>query len=548
MNLVSRFARRLANAARLVRLVGPRETAVRAVRMARRKAADLGSGLRARVRANAADRGAAVVDPRALDGLFRQGQASWADYLRGLDLPPCRPIREVADGTMVFVDLRACAEDPAWLEGAVTQGPDDAVLLFADVDDEASPLLPGLCEALARGDREVLTFDSWRGVGEQVEPFFAPGANVLALEAVDYLFSRFAMRRSAARRVLEAARAEGLTPYGLLRAWLAEANPVDARWRWRHDARPLARLAVDEAVITRTAEDARRRADAALARRSRAAPGSVSVVICSKDKGWLLNQIVRAVRRTGGDRIAEVVVVANNTTDPHAREVHRRLAAEGLATVIAHDAPFNFSRLSNLGAASCRSPFLLLLNDDVVLLSDDWLEPLLAPFDDPTVGVAGPLLLYPDGRVQHAGMYLGYGGIAGHVLRCGNPIGDDYHFMISSPREVSAVTGAVMMVRTEIYRDLGGLDEGLASYLQDVDFCLRAGRMGHRIAYTPHAPLLHLESISVGEDLARPWVRTQRAREHALFIQRWGSLTVHDPFHSPNFDAGAESLRKLAAG
>lgn len=545
MNLMVRFTQRLGAAARLVRLVGPRETAVRALRMARRKAAGLGRDLRAK--AQGAGPRAPAVDPRGLDAAFRQDPASWAAYLRGLDLPANQPIGEIAGGKIVFADLRTCAEDPAWLERLATEGPDDAVLLFGDPADTASPLLPDLCEALSRGDHELLTFDAWREVGDQVEPFFAPGANILALKAVDYLFSRFALRRSAARRVIAAVPPGGLTPYALLEAWLAEANPVDARWRWRHDARPLARLAVDDAVIARTARDARTRAQEGLARRSRAAPGCVSVVICSKDKGRLLEQIVRGVRRTGGDRIAEVVVVANNTTDPHAREAHARLAAEGLARIVVHDAPFNFSRLSNLGAAACDSPFLLLLNDDVVVLADDWLEALLAPFDDPTVGVAGPLLLYPDERVQHAGMYLGYGGIAGHALRGSNPVTGDYHFMISCPREVSAVTGAVMMVRTEVYRALGGLDESLASYLQDVDLCLRAGRMGHRIAYTPHVPLLHLESVSVGESVTRPGVKTQRGREHALFIQRWGTLTARDPFHSPNFDVGAESLRKLAA-
>ena len=156
------------------------------------------------------------------------------------------------------------------------------------------------------------------------------------------------------------------------------------------------------------------------------------------------------------------------------------------------------------------------------------------------------LLLYPDESVQHAGMYLGYRGGAGHSLRHLRLPEDDHLFYGSVPREVSAVTGAVMMVRRDLFEALNGFDELLPTFLQDVDLCLRAGAVGLATVWTPLAELLHMESTTIRQ-VDGDAFRRLRTRERERFIARWGDLVARDPLRNPAFDVEDEAQRTLAA-
>ena len=169
---------------------------------------------------------------------------------------------------------------------------------------------------------------------------------------------------------------------------------------------------------------------------------------------------------------------------------------------------------------------------------------MLLPLRDPDVGITGPLLLYPDESVQHAGVFLGFRGHAGHSLRHARLPEGDYLFQGSLSREVSATTGAVLTVRRDLFEALNGFDELLPTYLQDVDLCLRARAVGLATIWTPSAELLHMESTSIREIDGVPF-QHQRTRERERFLERWGGLVLNDPLRNPAFDMDDESQRRL---
>jgi GT2 family glycosyltransferase len=418
------------------------------------------------------------------------------------------------------------------------------ILLFAAEADRLDPRFLEACARMIEDGVEVLSADGWMtdAEGREALPVFAPGANPGAIETVDYLFSRFAITAEAAARVLgrmAANRKKQAGPHALLRAWVADVGFRKVERLWRHDARPLIRYAVTEGdIVERRRQAAQPPAEIAGAR------PSISVVICTKDKGRLVAQLIDMLERSRL-RPHEIVIVSNNTSDVHAKAVLEGLSAAGRALVLTHDAPFNFSRLSNLGAERCTGELILLLNDDIIGLSETWLETMAAWFADPLVAVVAPLLLYPDETVQHAGMYLGYAGAAGHALRHAALGRSDYLFMACAPRDISCVTGAAMLIRTDVYRSLTGLDEQLATHLQDVDFCLRVQRSGWRLIYEPRATLLHLESISVRDTLESDDFIGQRGLELTFFQRRWSGLVTSDRYYSPNFDLKVETMRRL---
>ena len=242
-----------------------------------------------------------------------------------------------------------------------------------------------------------------------------------------------------------------------------------------------------------------------------------------------------------------MVIVSNNTRDPNALQVLEDLARRERVTVRRRDEPFNFSRLSNAGARATRGRGpLLLINDDIAPVTPDWLARLAARLDEPDVAAVGPLLLYPDERVQHAGMYLGKRGDAGHILRAAALPGDDYLFTASAAREVSALTGAVLLTPRADFEALGGFDEQLATSLQDVDYCLRLRAVGRVNVFEPASVLIHMESATIRTIDASQEFQRLRMAERTRFRERWGDLLLNDPLHPRGFDLEDESLRRLA--
>jgi GT2 family glycosyltransferase len=421
-------------------------------------------------------------------------------------------------------------------------GPADRFIVFLKSGDVPAPdFARELARAARGGVTEAISFDQLRRDGDVVYPLLLPGANPTLLAEVDYLFSRIALRGEA---LGDTSTLGACDPRTRLLTWLTGRPAHEVRGRWRHVGRPLVEVAVTKDEIT-----AMRKGALAAGRAPIVPPpgASVSVVICTKDKGHLLRQLVRSLLAYPAGVIAEIVIVANNTTNPYALQTLADLKEHSNVIVVRRDAPFNFSKLSNEGARTgTRGSHILFLNDDIAPVSQDWLTRLLSRFNDPEVAAAGPLLLYPDERVQHGGMYLGFDERAGHTLRGGALPDDDYLFTGVAPRETSCLTGAVLLVQRSAFEAINGFDEQLATYLQDVDLGLRLHRIGLRNVFDPTSVLIHMESASIRSLEARSAFHRQRAAEFARFQARWGASLKADKFHPAGFDLQEENLRRLS--
>ena len=404
---------------------------------------------------------------------------------------------------------------------------------------------PDLARALARAARQnggaVISFDLWRRVSGRAQPLLLPGANPTLLRATDYLFARLAV---AADVVPDDADPAILDPRGLVLDWLEGRPAHQVRAGWRHLGRPLACIQAPADAVEHGRLQALEHGRRPLPPRK---GEPISAVICTKDKGHLTRQLVGRLLEEAPDLVGEVVIVANNTLNPYALQTLEDLARCERVTVLRRDEPFNFSRLSNAGARASvgRGP-LLFLNDDIAPVSEDWLARLAAWLDEPDIGAVGPLLLYPDERVQHAGMYLGKRGDAGHALRAATLPGEDYLFTACAAREVSALTGAALLTPRAAFEALGGFDEQLATSLQDVDYCLRLRAVGLVNVFEPASVLIHMESASIRTIDAGQEFQRLRLAERTRFRERWGDLLRGDPLHPRGFDLEDESLRRLA--
>lgn len=283
-----------------------------------------------------------------------------------------------------------------------------------------------------------------------------------------------------------------------------------------------------------------------------AKPGKVSIIIPSIGARDHILRCLESIRHHAGGTEVEIVVVDNIR--------RRKITAEGRAwkswfqsnadVVVEVDEPFNWSRLNNLGAAAASGDYLLFLNDDVEVLHADWLDVLMAEAARPEVGVVGAQLLYPDGKVQHAGMFLSRAmpGSARHAFRFAAADDPCYFGLALSQRELTCVTGACMMVRREVFDAVSGFDEAHAVVNNDIDFCLRLRASGRSVIFTPHARLVHHELAS------RAHLKDDFDR--SAFLQTWGDVCLAgDPYVSPSistevddFAPEEEPLREVYAG
>lgn len=432
------------------------------------------------------------------------------------------------------------------LRAAILEAGEDHPVQFLISGDQICPVFAEVLANSRMPDFDLILTDMYfQETEHDVHLALLPGIDLIHALNADYFLSRAILRAGLAVQAM--AEHERLVPYELIASALGRCAGRGAEARAHHIAFPMLRIAEIRATIEqRRLAMLARSHPLRLPSPARVAIGRASVVICTKNNGFLLEQLVEGLERTCAGGLADIVVVSNRTTDPHAIAVHGRLAAEGRIKLLKYDEPFNFSAQSNLGAAAAVGDVLLFLNDDVVPVNGDWLAELIAPLEDPAIGVVGPLLLYPDQSVQHAGMYIGYNRLAGHALRGARLPQGDCGFMATAPRQVMAVTGAALAMRRRDFEALGGFDRDLfALHIQDVDLCLRAHFSGLAVVYNPRAILLHMESVSVKPTLSDPWVAQRRTLEHAAFLRRWGEVLNHDAFINPNISPAAEDLRTL---
>ncbi len=256
-----------------------------------------------------------------------------------------------------------------------------------------------------------------------------------------------------------------------------------------------------------------------------------TIIIPTKDRLDLLGRCVASLKTTDGFDRTEVVIVDNGSTREETRSFLSSLVADPRFRVVTDDGPFNFSRLCNAGAARARAPVLVFLNNDTEVVDPAWLDRMLDWTGRPDVGAVGAKLLYPGGRVQHAGVVLGIDGLAGHFERGVGRDDPGFFGRLTVPHAVSSVTAACLAVETRKFEAVGGFDEAnLPVDLNDVDLCLRLGARGWTAVLQPAAVLLHHESASRGVSLNPDVVYRG---EQAVFRARWWAKIRDDPhFHA----------------
>lgn len=224
---------------------------------------------------------------------------------------------------------------------------------------------------------------------------------------------------------------------------------------------------------------------------------SVSIIIPVKDRGALLCNLLASMQ-VSSYRNFELVIVDNGSLCPYTKDYLSYLSTQDNTKVLRSFGSFNFSLLCNLGAMHSSGDMLLFLNNDMEVLHADWLEQLLLVAGQPAVGVTGSTLLYPDGTLQHAGIFPDKHGQWHHVYRgfAAEYPGDCEE--LRSVRAIPAITGACLMVRRDLFQQLGGFAEQYPVTGNDIDLCCRVRRLGLLVAITPHARLCHYESLSRG--------------------------------------------------
>jgi GT2 family glycosyltransferase len=271
---------------------------------------------------------------------------------------------------------------------------------------------------------------------------------------------------------------------------------------------------------------------------------TVSIIIPTRDQASSLKKCVHSIFEKTDYPAYELIVLDNESYDSEALEFLAELKKRDGVRVERIDDAFNYSRLNNHGVELSRGSFVALLNNDVEVLHADWLTEMVSRAMQPKVAMVGARLWYPNGTIQHGGVILGAGGIAGHAhvgLRRGEP---GYFARAHLAQDVSAVTTACALVKREVYLQVGGFNENLAVTFNDVDLCLRLREAGYRILWTPYAELIHHESASRGFDNSAP--KQVRFLAEVDYMQsKWGHILQRDPFYNPNLSLD-ENLFTLA--
>jgi GT2 family glycosyltransferase len=238
----------------------------------------------------------------------------------------------------------------------------------------------------------------------------------------------------------------------------------------------------------------------------------------------LLDNALRSIVERSTFRNFKILVVDNGNLDAASKEPIT--AANGRIASFSFKGQFNFAEKMNFAISHVDTEDVILLNDDIEVISEDWIEALLGFSRQAEIGAVGARLLYPNGRVQHQGIVLGVCGLTSHIFHNMRHEDVGYNAFTHIIRNYSAVTGAVLATRLSLLKELGGFDPKLRVDYNDVDYCLRLGELGLRVVYTPFAKLYHFE----GSSLAR---KTVDPADEAVFIRRWGSLLENDPFYNP---------------
>lgn len=273
----------------------------------------------------------------------------------------------------------------------------------------------------------------------------------------------------------------------------------------------------------------------------------ISIIIPNKDHVEDLRRCITSIIEKSTYDNYEIIVVENNSETREIFAYYEELANNPAVKIITYKGDFNYSAINNLGVSEASGEYVLLLNNDIQIITVNWMEELLMYAQRPDVGAVGAKLYYPDKTIQHAGVVIGLGAhrTAGHVHYRQKRENLGYMGRLCYAQNMSAVTGACLLVKKALYEEAGGLDESFAVSLNDVDFCLKLRRLGYLNVFTPFAEAYHYESASRGSDMTGEAAQRYND-ESAHFREKWkAELEAGDPYYNPNFslDKSDFSLR-----
>ncbi len=246
----------------------------------------------------------------------------------------------------------------------------------------------------------------------------------------------------------------------------------------------------------------------------------ISIVIPTKNGADLLSRCLDSIRNKSTYPDYEILVVDNGSTEPKALRLLEGLEWGANTRVLRHPGPFNFSAMMNRAASEARGSILCLLNNDTEVISPDWMETMAGHLLQDDVGVVGALLLFPDGSIQHAGDVVGGHACVRHLRELPDGEGGE-EVSLDGARDVSAVTGACLMTRKDLFLKLGGLDEvNFPVAFNDTDYCLRVRKAGWRVVCTRRARLFHHELATRGPTW-KPLDLLRLHSEKRAFRKRW---------------------------
>lgn len=264
----------------------------------------------------------------------------------------------------------------------------------------------------------------------------------------------------------------------------------------------------------------------------------MSLIIPTKNQHAILDQALQSISRANLDGFGDVelLVVDNQSDDTQSQKYLRELPAHSALdrlsniSVIPFNEPFNYSKMNNIAASQATGDVLCFLNNDVEVITNDWLFQLSQNASQPNMGCSGALLFYPNNTVQHAGVVMGMDTIAGHAYVGLSKADTQKHPYFLQPRNCSAVTGACLAVSQENFKRVQGFDESLAVAFNDVDFCLKLGSLGLSNQFLPHVQLYHHESLSRGKGIKTDVARKRHKKDIKMLKKRWGKTLSEDPY------------------
>ena len=261
----------------------------------------------------------------------------------------------------------------------------------------------------------------------------------------------------------------------------------------------------------------------------------VSVIIPNKDHHMDLDTCIRGIEERATYKNLEFIVVENNSTKKETFDYYDRIQKEfSNVRVVNWEREFNYAAINNYGVTFAKGKYLLFLNNDTELIAPNFIEELLGLCQRDDVGIAGAKLLYQDDTIQHAGVVVGFGGIAGHTFIGLHRAENSYFHRAMSTQDYSAVTAACMMSKKALFEEVGGFSEELAVAFNDIDYCMKVQKAGKLVVYNPYALLYHYESKSRGlEDTPEKVERFNR--EIKIFSEKWPEILKNgDPYYNPN--------------